>query len=78
VAVILRAKEAGFGLGDIRAMFTTRDIGAMPIPGPCPTLRDGSAERTGCAEGSMDAAISVNNVMLWERGSGRGARPARP
>ncbi|MDZ4234775.1 MAG: methyltransferase domain-containing protein [Dietzia sp.] len=29
-------------------------------------LRDGSAEQTGCAPASMDAAISVNNVMLWD------------
>jgi len=33
-------------------------------------LRDGTAERTECAAGSMDAAISVNNVMLWERPAG--------
>jgi ubiquinone/menaquinone biosynthesis C-methylase UbiE len=33
-------------------------------------LRDGTAERTGCAEESMDAAISVNNIMLWERPAG--------
>ncbi|MCW2939982.1 MAG: methylase involved in ubiquinone/menaquinone biosynthesis [Actinomycetia bacterium] len=33
-------------------------------------LRDGGAERTGCADGSMDAAISVNNVMLWDRRAG--------
>lgn len=33
-------------------------------------VRDGGAERTGCAEGSMDAVISVNNVMLWDRSAG--------
>jgi arsenite methyltransferase len=33
-------------------------------------LRDGGAERTGCRDGSMDAAISVNNVMLWDRRAG--------
>lgn len=33
-------------------------------------LREGSAERTGCADDSMDAAISVNNVMLWDREAG--------
>jgi arsenite methyltransferase len=33
-------------------------------------LRDGGAERTGCADASMDAAISVNNVMLWDRRAG--------
>jgi arsenite methyltransferase len=30
-------------------------------------LQDGGAERTGCANASMDAAISVNNVMLLNR-----------
>ena len=33
-------------------------------------LRDGGAERTGCGDGSMDAVISVNNVMLWDRSAG--------
>jgi arsenite methyltransferase len=33
-------------------------------------LRDGSAEETGCADSGMDAAISVNNVMLWNRPAG--------
>ncbi|RRO14723.1 methyltransferase domain-containing protein [Saccharopolyspora rhizosphaerae] len=33
-------------------------------------VRDGSAERTGRADASCDAAISVNNVMLWNRGAG--------
>jgi arsenite methyltransferase len=33
-------------------------------------LRAGSAERTGCADGSVDVAISVNNVMLWDRRAG--------
>jgi arsenite methyltransferase len=33
-------------------------------------VRDGSAERTGCPDASMDAAISVNNVMLWDRAAG--------
>ncbi|MFG2058746.1 class I SAM-dependent methyltransferase [Micromonospora sp. NPDC048930] len=33
-------------------------------------IRDGSAEHTGCADGSMDAIISVNNVMLWDRRAG--------
>jgi arsenite methyltransferase len=33
-------------------------------------LRAGSAEHTGCADGSVDAAISVNNVMLWDRPAG--------
>jgi arsenite methyltransferase len=29
-------------------------------------LRDGAAESTGCADASVDVAISVNNVMLWD------------
>ncbi|MEB3371625.1 class I SAM-dependent methyltransferase [Saccharopolyspora mangrovi] len=33
-------------------------------------LREGSAEWTGCADASMDAVISVNNVMLWDRPAG--------
>lgn len=33
-------------------------------------LRDGTAEHTGCAEASIDAVISVNNVMLWDRPAG--------
>jgi arsenite methyltransferase len=33
-------------------------------------IRDGSAEHTGCADRSMDAMISVNNVMLWDRRAG--------
>lgn len=33
-------------------------------------LREGTAERTGCADAALDAAISVNNVMLWDRPAG--------
>jgi ubiquinone/menaquinone biosynthesis C-methylase UbiE len=33
-------------------------------------LREGTAEKTGCDEDSMDVAISVNNVMLWDRTAG--------
>lgn len=33
-------------------------------------LREGAAERTGCDDATMDAAISVNNVMLWDRPAG--------
>lgn len=33
-------------------------------------LRPGGAENTGCAGESVDAAISVNNVMLWDRDAG--------
>jgi len=43
-------------------------------------LADGTAERTGCADSSLDAAISVNNVMLWDRDAGFAelARVLRP
>jgi arsenite methyltransferase len=30
-------------------------------------LREGTAERTGCEADSVDAVLSVNNVMLWDR-----------
>jgi arsenite methyltransferase len=33
-------------------------------------LRDGTAEHTGCGSGTVDAVISVNNVMLWDRAAG--------
>lgn len=33
-------------------------------------LADGTAERTGCAAASVDAVISVNNIMLWDRPAG--------
>jgi hypothetical protein len=33
-------------------------------------LRAGGAERTGCVDASMDAVISVNNVMLWDHPAG--------
>jgi ubiquinone/menaquinone biosynthesis C-methylase UbiE len=33
-------------------------------------VRAGTAEATGCAADSVDAAISVNNVMLWNRTAG--------
>jgi arsenite methyltransferase len=33
-------------------------------------IRDGNAEESGCADNSMDVAISVNNVMLWDRPAG--------
>jgi ubiquinone/menaquinone biosynthesis C-methylase UbiE len=33
-------------------------------------LRAGTAERTGCEDGGVDAAISVNNVMLWDLTAG--------
>ena len=30
-------------------------------------VRDGTASSTGCPDASVDVAISVNNVMLWDR-----------
>ena len=44
------------------------------------TLADGTAERTGCDRASVDAAISVNNIMLWDRPAGFAelARVLRP
>ncbi|MCW3845266.1 methyltransferase domain-containing protein [Micromonospora yasonensis] len=33
-------------------------------------IHDGTADRTGCADTSMDAMVSVNNVMLWDRQAG--------
>jgi arsenite methyltransferase len=33
-------------------------------------LHDGTAEHTGCDSGTVDAVISVNNVMLWDRAAG--------
>jgi len=33
-------------------------------------LREGTAENTGCPEASVDAVLSVNNVMLWDHPAG--------
>lgn len=33
-------------------------------------LREGCAEHTGCPDQSIDVAISVNNVMLWDPDAG--------
>jgi arsenite methyltransferase len=33
-------------------------------------LRDGTAEYTGCGTNTVDAVISVNNVMMWDRAAG--------
>jgi arsenite methyltransferase len=33
-------------------------------------LRPGTAEHSGCDSGTVDAVISVNNVMLWELAAG--------
>ncbi|SKK92278.1 methylase involved in ubiquinone/menaquinone biosynthesis [Mycobacteroides abscessus subsp. massiliense] len=33
-------------------------------------IREGSAEEIGCTDSSQDVAISVNNVMLWDRPAG--------
>jgi MerR family transcriptional regulator, copper efflux regulator len=52
VAVILRAKEAGFGLGDIRAMFTTRDPSARTEI--LQRHRDELAHRITRAQASLD------------------------
>ncbi len=43
-------------------------------------IRDGTAEDTGCPDASVDAALSVNNVMLWHRAAGLAelARVLRP
>lgn len=43
-------------------------------------LAEGTAERTGGATSSVDAAISVNNIMLWDRPAGLAelARVLRP
>ena len=43
-------------------------------------VRDGTAERTGCPDASVDAVLSVNNVMLWDRQVGLAelARVLRP
>lgn len=30
-------------------------------------VRDGTAEATGCPDGSVGVVISVNNVMMWDR-----------
>ncbi|MBP2452353.1 hypothetical protein JOF57_002266 [Mycolicibacterium lutetiense] len=30
-------------------------------------IREGRAEETGCTDSSQDVAVSVNNVMLWDR-----------
>jgi len=43
-------------------------------------LADGTSERTGCDSALVDAAISVNNIMLWNRPAGVAelARVLRP
>ena len=52
----------------MRTMAAERSAGAIQTGDV--ELRAGSAEHTGCADGSVDAAISVNNVMLWDRAAG--------
>lgn len=49
----------------MRDMATARC--AALIRGGRVEVRDGTAEATGCPDGSVDVAISVNNVMLWDR-----------
>jgi arsenite methyltransferase len=53
---------------DMRAMAARRC--AAQLASGLVELREGTADRTGCADGSMDVAISVNNVMLWDRAAG--------
>ena len=52
----------------MRQLATARCAGA--IAAGVAEIRDGTAEHTGCADQSMDAMISVNNVMLWDRRAG--------
>lgn len=48
---------------------TMRALAARRLAGTAARVqvRAGTAEATGCAASSIDAAISVNNVMLWHR-----------
>ena len=43
-------------------------------------VRSGTAEDTGCPDASVDTAVSVNNVMPWDRPAGFAelARVLRP
>ncbi len=41
-------------------------------------VREGTAENTGCPDASVDAVLSVNNVMLWDRGLHRTRPGASP
>ncbi|MDF3289580.1 class I SAM-dependent methyltransferase [Streptomyces silvisoli] len=43
---------------------------AAPVTAEYVRVRAGRAERTDCEDASMDAVISVNNVMLWDRPAG--------
>ena len=54
----------------MRAMARTRC--ADQIDTGVVELRDGTAEYTSCASTSVDAVLSVNNVMLWDRAAGLG------
>jgi arsenite methyltransferase len=49
----------------MRAMATARC--ADHIASGIVEVRAGTTEQTGCLPASMDAAISVNNIMLWDR-----------
>jgi ubiquinone/menaquinone biosynthesis C-methylase UbiE len=53
---------------------------AAPINTGVVEVRDGAAEHTRSADSSIDAAISVNNVMPWDRSAGSAelARVLRP
>jgi len=52
----------------MRAMAARRCAG--PLAEGVLELRDGDAEHTGCEDAAVDAAISVNNVMMWDRPAG--------
>lgn len=52
----------------MRDMATTRC--AANIRAGTIEIRDGSAEDTGCEDSSIDVALSVNNVMMWDRSAG--------
>jgi ubiquinone/menaquinone biosynthesis C-methylase UbiE len=76
VGLILAATEVGAGghVVGVDPSATMRELAAArcaaQIAAGQVEIRDGSAERTGCADASVDVAISVNNVMLWDRAAG--------
>ncbi len=53
---------------DMRAMAARRCVSAGV--GDQVELREGGAEHTGCLDASVDVAVSVNNIMLWDRPAG--------
>ncbi|HEX2072927.1 MAG TPA: methyltransferase domain-containing protein [Geodermatophilus sp.] len=60
---------------DLAARRCAREIAAGTVE-----VRSGTAEDTGCPDASVDAVVSVNNVMLWDRPAGFAevARVLRP